>query len=239
MNLISIISCIKFQIVILLFVFNYTSIAQTVTCSHFSDSLHQTSDTIYINQPADTTANLGIQWMGHTDLSYMICEVNYHDSGNVSISGGTVTGGLFSPYPNPVFFPVDINYVNPSIPSNTAISVFIDFVQGNMVDTCSKAVTFIINSNTVSVPETKVPELRARVYPNPMTNAASIEVSDQLNSYYRVLIYNSMGSKIFESDKVNKQFYNLNSSVFKSTGLYFIELHSQEFKPKSIKLMVK
>ena len=210
-----------------------------VTCNQFSDSLHLTSDTLYINQPADTTIDLGIQWMGHTDLSYMICEVDYNDSTNVSISGATVTGGLFSPYPNPVFFPVDINYINPSIPSNTAISVFIDFVQGNLVDTCSKAVTFIINSNTVSVPEMKVPDLRARIYPNPMINTASIEISDQLHSDYRVFIYNSMGSKIIESGKMTNQVYNLSRSALRSSGLYFIELHSQGFKPKSIKLMVE
>ena len=227
----------KFIITLLLFGLVKLSFSQ-VTCTQFSDSLYLTSDTIYINQPVDSTIDLGIQWLGYTDLSYMNCRVDYFDSSIVSISGGTVTGGLFSPYPNPVFFSVDINYLQQFIPNNTSISVFIDFYQGNMADTCSKAVTFIINSNTVSVPKTNIPALKAKVYPNPMTNNASIEVLDQLHSDYRIIIYNSIGSKIFESDKVSSQVYGLNRSVFRSSGVYFIELYSQGIKPILLKLMV-
>lgn len=210
-----------------------------ITCNQFRDSLHLTSDTVYLNQPIDTTIDLGIQWMGYTDLSYMNCLVEYNDSTYISISGGTVTGGLFSPYPNPVFFSVNIDYLQQSIPSNTTINAFIDFFQGNMVDTCSKAVTFIINPNIVSVPETNIPELEARIFPNPMTSSSTIEVSDDIKSGYNIIIYDIAGKVIHSSENLSDKTHRLNRSYFKSSGVYFIEIKSINMKSKLVKLLVK
>ncbi len=229
---------IKLIITLLLIGFVKVSFSQ-ITCNQFRDSLHLTSDTVYLNQPVDTSIDLGIQWMGHTDLSYMVCWAAYNDSTYMSISGGTVTGGLFSPYPNPVFFSVDIDYLQQSIPSNTSINAFIDFIQSNMADTCSKAVTFIINPNTVSVPETNLPELEARIVPNPMTSSSTIEVSDDIKSSYNIIIYDIAGKVIHRSENISYKTYRLKRSYFKSPGVYFVEVKSINIKSKLVKLLVK
>lgn len=209
-----------------------------ITCNQFRDSLHLTADTIYLNQPVDTTINLGIQWMGYTDLSYMVCWIEYNDSTDINISGGTVTGGLFSPYPNPVFFSIDIDYLQQSIPSNTTINTHIDFVQGNMIDTCSKAITFIINPNTVSVPETNIPELEVKLFPNPMTSNTNLEVSDDIKSNYNIIIYDIAGKVIHSSENLNDKIYRLNRRNFKSSGVYFVEIKSMNMRSKLFKLLL-
>lgn len=228
----------KLIIALLLLGFAKLSFSQ-VTCIQFSDSLHLTVDTVYLNQAVDTTVDLGVQWLGYTDLSYMVCWVEYNDSTDVSISGGTVTGGLFSPYPNPVFFSVDIDYLQQSIPNNTSLNVIIHFVQGNMADTCSKAVTFIINPNTVSVPETNLPNVEARIFPNPMTSGSTLEVSDFTQSTYNLMIYDVAGKLIHSAENLSDRTYTLNRSYFHSSGVYLVEIKSLNMKSKLIKLLVK
>lgn len=225
--------------IVILLGINTISSAQTVTCSEFRDSLHLTSDTVYITQAVDTTINLGIQWMGFTDMSYMSCLMDYNDSTDISLFGGTVTGGLFSPYPSPVFFSVSVDYLQPAISENTTINAFIDFGHGNMVEICSIAVTLIINPSPVSVYDIGLPNLEATVFPNPMTNSATIEVLDEINSNYHFVIYDVLGKAIHVSEKISNRTHRLNRSVFKNSGIYFIEIKSENRKPKMIKMVVK
>jgi len=166
-------------------------------------------------------------------LGQVTC-IQFNDS--LDLSSDTI---YISPYPNPVFFSVDIDYLQQSIPKNTVITVFIEFVQGNMADTCNKAVTFIINPSAVSVPETNLKLLEARIFPNPMTSATVINISDKLNPDYNVIIYNSKGIKIYESEKISQKEFTLNRDLFNSSGLYFIELNSQKTKFELIKLIVE
>jgi len=210
-----------------------------ISCQEFQDSISLTSDTIYINQPADSVIDIGVQWMGHTDLSYMGCEVNYTDSNTLHLSGATVTGGLFSPYPAPFFFSININYLQPSLPQNTVIKSRIDFFNGNLADTCSAPLTFIVNTNSVSIPNHSLPTLNAHVSPNPMQDHAVIEVRGNINSKYQVLIRDLAGKEIFISQLLNSKSYTLERSIFPKAGLYLIEITSKNGNASTTKLFVQ
>lgn len=210
-----------------------------ISCQEFQDSITLTSDTIYINQPADSAIDIGVQWMGHTDLSYMICEVGYTDSSTLKLSGGTVTGGLFSPYPAPFFFSININYLQPSLPQNTVIKSQINFVNGNLADTCSAPLTFIVNANSVSTPNHSIPNLNVHVSPNPMQDRAVIEVRENRNSKYQVLIRDMAGKEIFKSQPINSERYTLERSIFPKAGLYLIEITSEIRNSSTTKLFVQ
>lgn len=210
-----------------------------ISCQEFQDSISLTSDTIYINQPADSAIDIGVQWMGHTDLSYMVCEVDHTDSNTLQLTGGTVTGGLPSPYPAPFFFSIHINYLQPSLPQNTVIKSQINFLNGNLADTCSAPLTFIVNANSVSTPHYSPPNLKVHVSPNPMQDRAVIEVRENRNSKYQVLIRDMAGKEIYRSQLLNSKSYTLERSNFHKAGLYLIEITWENGNASTTKLFVQ
>jgi len=230
----------KVAITILLLAISSFSFSQVVTCNHLRDSVNLSNDTIYINQPTDTIVNLGVQWMGFNDLSYTSFHLDYNDSSNISLKGGTVSGGLFSPYPNPVLFSVNIDYLNQSIPTKTVINTSIEVFGPNVNDTnCSVPITFIINPLQVSVSKIRFTELNAKVFPNPLTISSTIEISDEMKFGYNVIIYDVLGKEIYRTKKLNSNTHLLKRSIFKSSGVYFVEIKSINMKSELIKLLVK
>lgn len=210
-----------------------------VSCADFPDSLRLAADTIYLQQPTDTTADLGVQWLGHTDLSYMHCWVDFSDSLNLSISGGTVTGGLASPYPNPFFFSVAVDYLRPAIPNNLSLTAYIHFIQGNLADTCSKAVVFIINPTGLSQSEAEGPAVSGQVYPQPLTKRSHLQVPPSIQGAYRLIIYNSSGATLFRTEQMDQRDYTLRRRDFTEAGVYYILLQPTSGLPQVIKLLVQ
>lgn len=206
-----------------------------LTCNEVKDSVYLASDTMYIDQTTDTTISPGFQWMGYTDLSYLPLGIAYNDSSLIKLSGGTVTGGLFSPYPYPFPISVDIEYLQSSIPQNTVINAHISVAQGF----CNVPITFIINPSSVSVPEIKKPDLELRIFPNPMTSSSTLEFSDNLKSTYNITIYNTAAEVIHSAENLSDKSYRLNRSYFQSPGIYFVEIQSINMKSKLIKLLVE
>ena len=222
---------------LLLFISSYSFSQMTLknlTCNEVKDSVYLTSDTMYIDQTTDTTISPGFQWMGYTDLSYLPLGIAYNDSSLIRLSGGTVTGGLFSPYPYPFPIPVDIEYLQSSIPPNTVINAFIDVASGF----CNVPITFIINPSSVSIKEVKDPEIEARLFPNPIMSSSTIELSDEMGSSYKVIIYDNVGKVVYRSGSLSAKKHILNRTIFKSSGIYFIRIESDNRRPKQFKLLV-
>lgn len=219
---------------LLLIISSFSFSQITFSCNKLKDSVYIASDTMYIDQTTDTTISPGFQWLGHSDLSYLPLEIDYNDSTLISLVGGTVTGGLFSPYPYPFLIPVDIVYLQSSIPPNTVINTYIDVALGF----CNVPITFIINPSPVSVNEINDPEIEAILFPNPLTSSSTIEVSDEMEPNYKVIIYDNVGKVVYRSENLSSKKHLLNRSMFKSSGIYFIRIESDNRKSKQFKLLV-
>lgn len=226
----------KFILVYLFILTNSIVFCQTLPCNQIVDSVYLESDTMYIQQPADTEVDLGFQWLGFTDLSYLPLEIDYNDSTFIRLNGGTITGGIPSPYPTPFFFNVAIDYLQPNIPPNTVINTFIDVWVGH----CEVPITFIINSTNPPVSTVLKSEqsIEASVFPNPITSNSILELSHKIKGEYRITIYDKLGRVVHQSNNLQGRNQSLQRSIFNAPGVYFLRIEANQAQFEQIPLLV-
>lgn len=198
--------------------------AQQADCNNMYLDL----DTFYLNYLDDTIVEGNLFYNDTVWSVYPFIHIILEDTTIITSDDFMVLSSLDSGYVQ--FFNFDVNFKTELYPNNTPVSAFFHIYDsdwpGDSIVNCYLPITIMLENFTTSI-ENHATDDNYTLFPNPMTNSATLQFDNYLQENCMFLMYNTNGELVHtihdvkgSEIKIEKQ--NLNS------GLYFFRLINEQ-----------
>ena len=209
--------------------------AQQADCNN----MYLETDTIYINYLDDTIVEGNLFYNDTVVTFYPFIHIILEDTSIITTSDFMVLSSLDSGYVQ--YFEFEMEFKTSIYPNNTPVNAFFHIydsdMPGDSIVNCYLPITIMLENFTTSI-ENQTSTDNFTLFPNPMTNKATLQFENKLQENCIFMMYNTNGELVrIETDITGK-----NIEIEKQNlmgGLYFFQVRSESKLLSSGKLVIE